>query len=136
MQSRTPFRIVYDAQTDMLAFVLASPPYHASGTEMEPDLGMVVHTTGSGQITEIEVEHASKRLDLDFLRTSPAFETVFDPHDVQRIRDATGLSENDLADRLGVSVRTLRHWLHGTRSPKGSARRLLETFRDHPEVLR
>lgn len=39
-----------------------------------------------------------------------------------------GLSEQGLADYLGIPRSTLRHWLAGTRSPGASALRLLRVM--------
>lgn len=36
---------------------------------------------------------------------------------IQQIRNTLGLSKTQLADQLGVSVRSVHHWESGTRQP-------------------
>ncbi len=51
-------------------------------------------------------------------------------------RTRVGLSQNDFANLLGVSKRTLQDWEQGRREPTGAARMLLKVAVRHPEVLR
>ncbi|SEI01664.1 helix-turn-helix domain-containing protein [Pseudomonas fuscovaginae UPB0736] len=51
-------------------------------------------------------------------------------------RTKVGLSQNDFAQLLGVSLRTLQDWEQGRRQPTGAARTLLLVASQHPEVLR
>ena len=46
-----------------------------------------------------------------------------------------GLTQEEMAAALRVSVRTLEGWEQGRRSPQGPTRRLLELFGNHPEVF-
>src|SRR5713226_7367609 len=55
--------------------------------------------------------------------------------DVKRIRSDLRLSQDELAAMIGVSVRTVRAWEQGVRSPAGPARRLLLVAAQHPEVV-
>jgi DNA-binding transcriptional regulator YiaG len=50
-------------------------------------------------------------------------------------REKLGLSQNEFARLLGISVRTLHHWEQGTRRPSGAARVLLRVAAEHPEVV-
>ena len=55
---------------------------------------------------------------------------------VAEARAKTGLSQDKFATLLGISVRTLRDWEQGRRSPSGAARTLLRIATKHPEALR
>ena len=49
-------------------------------------------------------------------------------------RAKTGLSQQDFADLLGVSARTLQDWEQGRREPTGAAKTLLRVAATHPKV--
>ena len=53
-----------------------------------------------------------------------------------RARASVGLSQQDFAQLLGVSARTLQDWEHGRREPAGAARTLLRVAMKHPRILR
>jgi len=46
-----------------------------------------------------------------------------------------GLTQNEFATLLNISVNTLRNWEQGRRTPEGPARVLLNIANLHPEVL-
>jgi putative transcriptional regulator len=50
-------------------------------------------------------------------------------------RSRTGLSQQEFAQLLGVSARTLQDWEQGRREPTGAAKMLLRVAFSHPEVL-
>lgn len=50
-------------------------------------------------------------------------------------RARTGLSQQDFAALLGVSVRTLQDWEQGRREPTGAAKMLIRVAATHPKVL-
>ena len=50
-------------------------------------------------------------------------------------REATGLSQNQFALLLGVSVRTLQGWEQGRKQPSGAARTLLAIARTNPTAV-
>ena len=50
-------------------------------------------------------------------------------------RAKTGLSQQDFADLLGVSMRTLQDWEQGRREPTGAAKTLLKVATTHPKIL-
>jgi putative transcriptional regulator len=51
-------------------------------------------------------------------------------------RAASGLSQAQFAELMGVSKRTLQEWEQGRREPSGAAKTLLRVAQRHPEVLR
>ena len=53
-----------------------------------------------------------------------------------RVRKASGLSQSEFAEILGVSVRTLQDWEQGRRRPSGAAATLLRIVEKHPTLLR
>ncbi|KFF47923.1 XRE family transcriptional regulator [Gammaproteobacteria bacterium MFB021] len=52
------------------------------------------------------------------------------------IRHRMGLSQQEFAELLNVSLGTLRGWEQGRREPTGTARTLLRVAEKHPEALR
>jgi putative transcriptional regulator len=55
--------------------------------------------------------------------------------EVARIRGRTGLSQPHFAQRIGVSVSTLRNWEQGRRVPEGPARVLLAMLDRNPGIV-
>jgi len=51
-------------------------------------------------------------------------------------RASIGMSQEQFAELLGVSARTLQDWEQGRREPTGAARMLLKVAAKHPRVLR
>ena len=51
-------------------------------------------------------------------------------------RASVGLSQQDFAQLIGVSARTLQDWEQGRREPTGAARTLLKVAVKHPKLLR
>ena len=56
--------------------------------------------------------------------------------DVIALRRFVGLTQQQFADALGISVHTLRNWEQSRRSPEGPALALLRVAARHPRVLR
>ena len=55
--------------------------------------------------------------------------------DVSALRKKAGMSQAVFARVLNVSPKTLQSWEQGVRRPADASRRLIQIFRDHPEVL-
>jgi putative transcriptional regulator len=51
-------------------------------------------------------------------------------------RNRVGLSQNEFAKLLGVSVRTVQDWEQGRREPSGAARTLLRIAAQNPEAVK
>ena len=55
---------------------------------------------------------------------------------LKQLRLQTGLTQEQLAARIGVSSRTIKHWEHGTRTPSvSSLLALAHYFNVSPEWL-
>ncbi len=55
--------------------------------------------------------------------------------DAAAVREAYGLSQQEFAALLGISVRTLQNWEQGRRQPQGPARVLLRVAAEHPKAV-
>ncbi len=55
--------------------------------------------------------------------------------DPRAIRSRLGLTQEEFAAALCISVKTLRNWEQGRREPSGPAMRLLQIADKHPEIL-
>ncbi|MBI4962656.1 MAG: helix-turn-helix domain-containing protein [Desulfomonile tiedjei] len=55
--------------------------------------------------------------------------------DVKAVRSKLGVSQNEFAELLGISRRTLENWEQGRRTPKGPAKVLLKVAEAHPEAV-
>lgn len=54
---------------------------------------------------------------------------------VVSVRFASGFSQAQFAELLGISTRTLQKWEKGAREPSGAAKVLIRIAQRHPEVL-
>jgi putative transcriptional regulator len=55
--------------------------------------------------------------------------------DVKAIRETYNLTQHAFASLLGISVKTLRNWEQGRRTPEGPARVLLQVAAKHPDAI-
>jgi len=56
--------------------------------------------------------------------------------DVVALRKFVGLTQNEFARAMGISVHTLRNWEQGKRTPEGPAIALLRIAARHPRIIR
>lgn len=56
--------------------------------------------------------------------------------DIVALRHFAGLTQEEFARALAISVHTLRNWEQGRRTPEGPALALLRVAARHPRVLR
>lgn len=68
-------------------------------------------------------------------KAKPSRKFIVAAPDVKEIRSTYKLSQTEFAALMGISVKTLRNWEQGRRSPEGPARVLLQVAARHPEVL-
>ena len=59
-----------------------------------------------------------------------------EPADVQAIRHQFGMTQQQFADFLLISVRTLQKWEQGERRPDGASHTLLRVMAKEPEAVR
>jgi len=55
-------------------------------------------------------------------------------HQIRQIRVSLAMSQNQFADALHISVKTLRNWEQGLRLPTGPARTLLKIIQRQPQL--
>jgi len=67
--------------------------------------------------------------------TEPSRVFQLDAIDIRAIRDGYQLTQEQFAAMLGISVRTLRNWEQGRRTPEGPAMVLLRVAARHPEAV-
>jgi putative transcriptional regulator len=65
----------------------------------------------------------------------PARVTFVGEPDPRAIREGVGMTQEQFAAALCISVKTLRNWEQGRRDPSGPAMRLLQIAARHPEIL-
>lgn len=56
--------------------------------------------------------------------------------DVASLRRFVGLTQENFAKAMGISVHTLRNWEQGRRKPEGPAIALLRIAARHPNIIR
>lgn len=64
---------------------------------------------------------------------APSREFHVDAIQVKEIREATGLTQVQFAQRIGIEVATLRNWEQGRREPTGPAKALLTAIKNGPK---
>ncbi len=60
----------------------------------------------------------------------------FAPAAVRAIREKFGMSQQQFADFLMISVRTLQKWEQGKREPDGASHTLLRVIEKEPEAVK
>jgi len=66
---------------------------------------------------------------------APASVSFVAEPDPRAIRERLGLTQDQFAAALCISVKTLRNWEQGRREPSGPAMRLLQIAAKHPEII-
>ena len=89
------------------------------------------------------VDEIPELTERDFARAIPSKqrERILRGHitggdDIIALRRFTGLTQQEFAKALAISVHTLRNWEQGRRTPEGPALALLRVAARHPRVLR
>src|SRR5688572_12235028 len=68
-------------------------------------------------------------------KKKPSRTFVIEAPNVKKIRTGYKLSQSEFAALMGISVKTLRNWEQGRRSPEGAARVLLQIAAKHPKIV-
>jgi putative transcriptional regulator len=55
--------------------------------------------------------------------------------DLAALRKFLDLSQNQFAERIGISTRTLQNWEQDRRQPEGPAKALLRLLAKHPRLI-
>lgn len=66
---------------------------------------------------------------------APATVSFVGEPDPRAIRERLGLTQDQFAAALCISVKTLRNWEQGRRDPSGPAMRLLQIAAKHPDII-
>jgi putative transcriptional regulator len=66
---------------------------------------------------------------------APASVSFVGEPDPRAIRERLGLTQDQFAAALCISVKTLRNWEQGRRDPSGPAMRLLQIAAKHPDIV-
>ena len=89
------------------------------------------------------VDEIRELADKDFARAIPRKQRerilrgrIAGGEDIVALRQFVGLTQQQFAAALGISVHTLRNWEQGRRHPEGPALALLRIAARHPRVLR
>lgn len=103
----------YDSATDSLFIELARRPYADS---VEVADGLVVDFDAEGRPIALDIQQASTVLDQPILARPPALpggDFRVTPAALRQVRDALGLTQKDLATKLGVASNTVARWERG-----------------------
>ncbi|WP_273391607.1 helix-turn-helix domain-containing protein [Actinobacillus porcinus] len=92
---------------------------------IEDDPEMAEHTEDLRDTLELVKQGDLTGARLTQIEVSPIVET----------RHATKLSQPKFAEKLGISVATLRSWEQGLRKPSGAAKTLLDLLHRKPELI-
>jgi putative transcriptional regulator len=84
------------------------------------------------ELTDRKFERAIPRK----LRMRIARGEISGGRDIAALRGFVGMTQEEFATALGISVHTLRNWEQNRRTPEGPALALLRIAARHPRVLR
>ena len=65
----------------------------------------------------------------------PSRKFSYEMPDIKVIRAKTGLSQQQFADKLNISPRTLQNWEQGTRNPTGATITLMRLLDKQPDLI-
>ena len=53
------------------------------------------------------------------------------PAEIRKLREERGLSQSELAQKIGVTTNAVQHWEYGIRRPSSPAQKALEDLADN-----
>lgn len=65
----------------------------------------------------------------------PSRKFSYEMPNIKVIRAKTGLSQQQFADKLNISPRTLQNWEQGTRNPTGATITLMRLLDKQPDLI-
>ena len=95
----------------------------------EPQVSVTVGRIDAARVdatSEAEIAKQAAADDRDAMQDAAQF--------ARRVRLRMGLSQAELAQRIDVSLETIRNWEQGKRSPTGAAKALLRLLDKAPEL--
>jgi transcriptional regulator with XRE-family HTH domain/uncharacterized protein YuzE len=107
----------YDRHSDSLYLKLAEAQAYEDSVEAVP--GVVLDFDSKGRLLGIDIEHASKRLDVTDLElheeptSSEVSGTRVDGLHLKKERERLGLTQSELSRQLDVSANTIARWERG-----------------------
>ena len=120
------------------------PPLGEGARQLLPELAHlgartstgVARTVGRGTISvgRIDVARVDATTEADIAKNKAADDADAMPKFVRRVRWRLGVSQAEFAERIGVSLDTIRNWEQGKRSPAGAAKALLKVLDKAPEA--
>lgn len=81
-----------------------------------------------------EYEKGKKKLKAHF-RKLPAPAPIFKKNEIKQIRQELKMTQVEFAQTLNVTVQRVRSWEQGGRRPDSACNRLLQIFKQQPEVI-
>lgn len=80
-------------------------------------------------------DHEEGRINAKTVKLNVAPIPDISSEEIRAIRCSAGLTQSLFAEVLGVSVKTVEAWEHGTNKPIGPARRMLSLIRSDPKFI-
>ena len=79
-------------------------------------------------------ESLEDHLEIAACRAKPSRTFAYSDSDIKDIRSNLKLTQQGMADILGISRATIEHWEYGVRKPTGAARALLRILEREPKA--
>lgn len=84
---------------------------------------------------ELLLASAQEALSIAKGKVKPSRQFTQEIPDVKKVREKTGLSQIQFANRLHISYKTLQNWEQGRRKPTGTAIVLMNLINKNPDLI-